>query len=280
MKRILVATDLKQGNEIAFLRAIQLSQTSGASLHVMHVPHQPFHPGASLEATEWRDQIITQIQDFVRQHSHPNAPPAIVHLEDRGDVPATIVQRARLLDAGLLVIGRSMRPEILPDAVFLRTGQILANSPVPVLVALTREPGKYRKILLEGDLSVSPTQALRLVREFGMRGQLKLFVRSAAESGNSGLFGRILNSLHQRRKERYRASARLAFESDGSAADHLSIEFRAGDIGHELFEKLTDKEFDLIGIQQVRRKLRHQDPKVHVITALQQATCDVLANPF
>lgn len=279
MKNILLATDLKTESEFAFIRAIDLAQAAGATLHVTHVPHRQFHPLASTEAAEWRDRVTTYIEDFVRQHANTNARPCIVHIEDRKHVPEAIVQRARLISADLIVIGRSNRPDVLPDAVFLKTGQILENSPVPVLVAMRRRPDAYQNIILEGDLSVPPTFALHLIRQLGITGQLKLMVKSGAAIGHDGIFVRFLNRLQQRKKERYIAHARNAYESRDSVAGDLAIVFVPDNYRNTLYSSLSESSIDLACLIRVRRNLRHKEPKTHLITALQSATCDVLTIP-
>ena len=275
MRKILVATDLGRDSENAFIRAIQLSQLSGATLHVLHVAHRLQVPGTTDESALLHDEIGDRIRDFVGLHAGSSSFEFVAHIENHGRVHERIIQYARTVHPDLVVIGRSARPDVLPDSVFLTTGQVLENAPVPVLVVIQPVSGNYRHILLEADLSTSPADVLKLVRAFGAESRLTLLAKSDVETDNSGLLGRLSARLRRRSKEKFTARV-MAPLVGWHSASAVSVDFVSGDYEGALLSKLRDEEIDLVGLIHMRDKLRHRDSEIHIIAALQTATCDVL----
>nr|MBS0020132.1 universal stress protein [Gammaproteobacteria bacterium] len=149
MKSILVGTDLTGNSENAVIRAIQLSKLSGATLHVLHVNRSVEVPGDPDATALARDEMGERVRNFVGQYAGSSEIECEAHIESRGRVYERVIEYVRKVRADLVVIGRSMRPDVLPDAVFLTTGHVITDSPAPVLVVTQPVSGNYRHILLE-----------------------------------------------------------------------------------------------------------------------------------
>lgn len=277
MKNILVGTDLTADGENAILRAIQLSKLSGATLHVLHVNRgirAPENPDATARL---KAEIGDRIRDFVRQTAGSLGFEYEGHIENLGRVHERIIECAHKVRADLVVIGRSTRLDV-PDSVFLTTGHVITNSPAPVLVVTQPVSGNYRHILLEAPLSISPEAALRPVCDFGPDFRLTLLINAEGESEDSaGIVRRLKTALRRRKYEKYVARIASLLRKRGIAVDRLSRAVVEHDYEVVLLSKLKDKEIDVVGMVQMRRRLSDQDSESNVLVDLQTASCDLLA---
>lgn len=275
MRNILIAFDLDLESENVLVRAIEISRLSGATLHVVHIARRVQGPGA--DNTAWlRDEIRDRVRAFIVKHAGPSKVDFVVHLEMHGRVSEQIIQYAGTLSADLVVIGRSVRPDVLPGSVFLTTGQILAGSPAPVLVVTQPASRSYQQILLEADLSTSTADILPLARLLGAESRLRLLVKTDTALIGAGLLGRLFSRLQRRRKEKFVDRVMLPLQEIMSSECEVTIDFISGDTGEELYSKLADDQIDLVGLIHMHDRLRHREMESQFIVALQSATCDVL----
>ena len=219
-----------------------------------------------------------RIQTFVRQHVTSSDFDCEIHHENRGRVYEAIGHHARELDADLVVIGRSVRPKVIPGSLLLTTGRVIANAYSPVLVVSRPVSGNYVHIVVEADLSSSPERTLTPVRDFGPDIRLTLLSRARAKpDGHASVVQRFQASLHRRRRERFESRAGDLLRQRGLSADRISIEMVAHDYDETLLSKLNDKEIDVVALRSLRQKLRDPDPAIPLLAELQRASCDVLA---
>ena len=280
MKNILVGTDLTVNSENAVVRAIQLSRLSGAKLHVLHVNRSIEVPGNQDATVRNQAEIGDRVRNFVGQYAGSSEIEYEAHIESRGRVYERVIEYVRKVRADLVVIGRSTRPDVLPDSVFLTTAHVITDSPAPVLVVTQPVSGNYRHILLEAPLSISPDAALTPVCDFGADIRLTLLINSEGESqGSAGIIQRLINGFRRRRYEKYVARATRLLRLRGIAEDRLSLAVVEQGYEAVLLSKLKDKEIDVVGMVRVRRKLRDQNPGSSILADLQTASCDLLAKP-
>jgi nucleotide-binding universal stress UspA family protein len=278
MRSVLVATDLTGDSENAFVRAIQLSKLSDATLHVLHVAHMAHLPGRTEDTALLLAEIRDRIQTLVKQYVTPSDFDCEIHLESRGRVYEVIEHHARTVGADLVVIGRSTRPDVIPGSVLLTTGQVIVNAHCPVLVVSRPVAGNYVHILLEADLSTSPERALTPVRDFGPDIRLTLLSRGRAKpDGSAGVVQRLQASLQHRKCERFATRAADFVQQRGLSADRISIEVVEHNYDAALLSKLNDKEIDVVALRSMHEKLRHPDSASPLLAVLQTASCDVLA---
>ena len=272
MRNILVATDLTGDSERALIRAIQLSKLSNAPLHVLHVAHRPHLPGDSARLlAEIQDQVRTLVSQYVTSDFGYG-----IHIESRGRVYEAIDQHARKVGADLVVIGRTTRPDVIPSSVLLTTSQVIVNAHCPVLVVSRPVSGNYLHILLDADLSSPPEKILTPVRDFGPDIRLTLMTPAEPDASTS-IVRRLYASLRHRKCERFAARAANFLQQRGLSADRMSIDVVERDYDAALLSKLNDKEFDVVGLRSMHRKLRRPETATRLLAALQAASCDILA---
>lgn len=277
MRTILVATDRTADGENAVFRAIQLSKLSGAKLHVLHVARSSQVPEKSDQTELFDAEVSDQIRRFSGQYVASSDVEYEVHIESRGRVYEKVVEYARKLRADLVVIGRSARPDVLPDSVFLTTGQVITNSPAPVLVVTQPGSGSYRNILLETHLSMGPEEVLTPVRYFGPDIRLTLLINPPFRSQTSaGIVQRLITAFRRRKCDKYMTRAANLLGIRGAPGNRLSLAVVEDDYEAVLRSKLKDKEIDVVGFVRMHRKLGNQDPGSNFLTELQTASCDVL----
>lgn len=280
MKNILVGTDLTGKSENAVIRAIQLSKLSGATLHVLHVNRSIEVPGNSDATALARAELGERVRDIVRQYAGSSELEYEAHIESRGRVYERVIEYVRKVRADLVVIGRSTRPDVLPDSVFLTTGHVISDAPAPVLVVTQPVSGNYRHILLETHLSNSPEAALAPVHDFGPDIRLTLLIDAEGMPQDSaGLIQRLITGIRRRRYEKYVARAASLLRKRGIAEDRLSPAVVEHDYEAVLLSKLKDEEIDVVGIVGMRRKLHNLDTGSNILADLQTASCDLLAKP-
>jgi nucleotide-binding universal stress UspA family protein len=278
MKNILVGTDLTGKSENAVIRAIQLSKLSGAKLHVLHVNRRITIPGNPDASALVRAEVGNRVRNYIEQYAGSSDIEYEAHIESRGRVYERVVEYARKLRADVVVIGRSTRPDVLPDSVFLTTGRVITNSPAPVLVVTQPVSGNYRHILLEAQLSISPEAALAPVRDFGPDIRLTLLIDAEGETQNpAGLIQRVITGFRRRKYEKYLARAGRLLRIRGIAEERLSLVVVEHDYETVLLSKLKDEEIDIVGMVQMRRRLGNRDLGRSVLADLQTASCDLLA---
>jgi len=277
MKNILVATDLTAASKNAVIRAVQLTKLSGATLHVLHVARGTHLPGDPDATALFHVEIGDRIQDFVERHAGSSNIQYKAHIENRGRVHERVNEYTRKVRADLVVIGRSRRPDVLPDSVFLTTGHVITNSPAPVLVVTQPVSGNYQHIFLEAHVSISPEAAVAPVYDFGPDIRLTFLIDAEGEPQDSaGMIQRAITGFRRRKYEKYVARVTSLLRLRGIDEDQLSFAVVEHDYEAMLLSKLKDKEIDIVGMVRMRRKLINSDSGSSILANLQTASCDLL----
>lgn len=148
VQHILVAHDLSPEADLALRRGAQLARQSGARLSLLHV----LDSRGENDETAARSYLQSRLQENGLGHLAPRL--------RQGRPAEEILAQARGLEADLLVLGRHHRdsPQGFAGTTLER---ILLTSPAPLLLAVNRDTGAYRRALAALDYSRCADRALR-----------------------------------------------------------------------------------------------------------------------
>jgi nucleotide-binding universal stress UspA family protein len=164
--RILAATDFSAPSDAALAQARRLADSTGASLHVLHVVDNMFMRVVLADPRDYETAALRQMQDRVSD--------AILAVE-RSDEPADeITSYARTHDIDLIVMGTHGRGRMAHLLLGSVAEKVARRAPCPVLTMrqapATSAPKKLR-VLVPTDFSSSSDAALgtakRLVAKLG-----------------------------------------------------------------------------------------------------------------
>ena len=147
MKRILTATDLSARSDRAFERALELTEKTGAELHVLYVIDEDL---PSRVSTDLSHAARTDINKRLTAKGKVDS--AVVHVE-MGQPWKVVVEKARDLKADLIIVGTHKNRGIAELFAGTTLERVAKYSETPVLLVLDPVTGPYRKAIVGVDFS-------------------------------------------------------------------------------------------------------------------------------
>jgi nucleotide-binding universal stress UspA family protein len=163
--RILVATDFSAPSDAALAQARRLAESTGASLHVIHVVDNMFMRVVLADPRDYETAALRQMQD--RVSGKDGRPDAILAVE-RSDEPADeITTYARTHEIDLIVMGTHGRGRMAHLLLGSVAEKVARTAPCPVLT-MREAPAtpelKGLRVLVATDFSPSSDAALGLAK--------------------------------------------------------------------------------------------------------------------
>jgi universal stress protein E len=141
-------------NDPALLAAVELARGAGAELHLVRAYDLPpaleatsgFSLGLAGRTQEYREQLSDELRAAAGEGD------AACHVR-HGSPGACLLQVAKEVGAGLLVVGAARRARLRRMVLGTTAQRVLRESPVPVLVVRRPVARPLGRVLLTGDLS-------------------------------------------------------------------------------------------------------------------------------
>src|SRR5271154_5070542 len=173
IRRILVTVKEFNGKPLpAVLKAAQLARGYGAEMELFHALTSPLYSdpvlvreqGLNTLERDLRQQALRRLEaiaDRLRVHSIK------VKVSAEWDYPSheAIIRRAQAIKADLIVVGRHAGKHRMPWLLRLTDGELVRESPVPVLWEKNPRPYRRPAVLAAIDPSHSHEKPLRLDKE-------------------------------------------------------------------------------------------------------------------
>lgn len=147
MKRILVALDLADNKMQPLEKAVELSRSLGATLHILHVTFVPFVSGDDTTIQSRMNDIKSQLEEAARRITYEQ--PFRTHIKNRGRVHDAVHQLAGQLEVDLIIAGQSRRPTDMPKTLLTTSEFIAAHARRPVLLVGRRKHTPYENALID-----------------------------------------------------------------------------------------------------------------------------------
>ena len=128
-------------------KAVELSRSLGASLHILHVTFVPFVSGGDTTIQSRMDDIKSQLEEAVRRIT--NELPFRTHIKNRGRVHDAVHQLAAQMEADLIIAGQSRRPTDMPQTLLTTSEFIAAHARRPVLLVGRQKHTPYENALID-----------------------------------------------------------------------------------------------------------------------------------
>lgn len=166
---ILVGTDFSSSSESAFLVALHLAQKTKAHLHIAHTFIPPFvdpnTPVSLVDALHEQNQAIFKgkLDDLVQQAQAAGVS-AHAHLIF-SDVPSGLTQKAKEIDAQLIVVGKTGESGFIQWFVGSNATHLLNKSEKPLLmIPGGYSPSEFTKLIYATQLEYDETEILQKVK--------------------------------------------------------------------------------------------------------------------
>jgi nucleotide-binding universal stress UspA family protein len=251
--RILVPTDFSKPSDAALAHARRLADSTGATLHVLHVVDNMFLRAVLADPRDYETAALRQLQD--RVPTEDRGAPAILVLE-RSDEPADeITSYARTHDIDLIVMGTHGRGRMAHLLLGSVAEKVARTAPCPVLTMrdnpLTSSVENLR-ILVPTDFSPSSDAALgcanRLAAQLGGSIRMLHVIENAAVGtsfGSEVFIPEPPEGLTERTMEaRIQLSQRIL--EDGRSRVSVTGDVIHGPVGAMITAYAGDTGFDLI----------------------------------
>jgi nucleotide-binding universal stress UspA family protein len=251
--RILVATDFSAPSEAAFAYGRSLAESTGASLHVLHVVDNMFMRAVLANPRDYETAALRQMQD--RMPAQAGGPTAVLAVE-RSDEPADeITSYARLHEIELIVMGTHGRGRMAHLLLGSVAETVARTAPCPVLTMREAAPAPGAdgfRILVPTDFSPCSDAALGYAKRIAarLRGSiclLHVFEHSAvAPSPGSELF--IPEPPQMRQERAANAQSQLARRvlADSRSRVKVTTDVLFGPTGAMITAYAGDHGFDVI----------------------------------
>jgi nucleotide-binding universal stress UspA family protein len=175
--RILVPTDFSKPSDAALAHARSLAESTGATLHVLHVVDNMFLRTVLADPRDYETAALKQLQDRVPVEDR--GAPAILVVE-RSDEPADeITSYARTHDIELIVMGTHGRGRMAHLLLGSVAEKVARTAPCPVLTMRDNpltSSAKGLRILVPTDFSPSSDAALGWAKRLAakLRGSVRM----------------------------------------------------------------------------------------------------------
>ncbi len=156
VERILVPLDFSPGAGRALERVARIAATAPCEVHLLHV-RAPASTGAAQDRAE---AALARARALIERAAGGSCR---VNVQERSGKPyVEIIQRARELGAGLIVLGRNRPPGLLGTTLT----RVVHMSDVPTLVVSRRARGPYRRALVAVEIDPSARSLIELACRF------------------------------------------------------------------------------------------------------------------
>lgn len=161
MKNILLATDLASETDRALERAIRLTSTLKASLHILHVCPPHSFPGIDQSASPTQKVAQNRLERYLSDNQTlGELQPDITAVEGR-EPYKEIIKLADNIDAELIVMGMHGKSKLRDLFSGTTIERVLRKGNQPVLMVKDKPHEDYKRLLVGTDFSAGSSQALQ-----------------------------------------------------------------------------------------------------------------------
>jgi universal stress protein E len=162
LKSILAASDLSSRAKPALQRAVQLAESTGARLTVLHVVEDDLLGDSMYAATGKAEELLTrQLQDL-------RAPDSCEVAVATGHAFHVIGEEARAHEADLIVMGAHRRQFLRDVFVGTTIERVTRTAGRAVLMANSGAGERWRKVFIATDMSEASGHAARMAHDLGL----------------------------------------------------------------------------------------------------------------
>lgn len=157
IRKVLAATDLSEQSRLAISRATSICREHGAHLELLHVIEE-LPPPELFSLDRWLEKARQQLQD---EAAIPLSQGIPCRCEvERGKDFVSIIRRARMLMADLIVVGAHGHHSVRDNLLGTTAEKLVRKATFPVLVVMQPPQNVYRRVLVPTDFSDGSRQAL------------------------------------------------------------------------------------------------------------------------
>ncbi|MBM3267948.1 MAG: universal stress protein [Candidatus Sericytochromatia bacterium] len=284
-ERVLIATDLSEGADLAIARAGWLPLADSAEVHLVHVLAPDERAQAERRARESLDKAA---QTLAELRYRSGGSPLVVRRDVlRGDAFGSISLAILEDGSDLVVVGRHGRRGIMGHFLGSTAEQLVRKVGLPVLVAHVRPEGPYRKPLFATAFEAGADRVLTaLFRVTGSGADRIEMMHAVEEIPGDGLLVAGASPAEEQRyyEEQFSHAARAASalaRGAGSAGEKLELVVRIGSAASVVIDEASGRETDLIAVgTRARAGLPRLLLGTTAGTVLREAPCDVLIVPL
>ncbi len=174
MKNIVLATDLGTETNRAFGRAVKLASTLSAKLHIVHIcPVYAFSAKKKTSISLKQDAEDT-IKNALADAKGIKKSQAIITVIEGGETFTQIINYAKKVKAGLIVMGIHGKVKLLDMFVGTTIERVIRKGITPVLMVRDKPQKDYGKVLVGADFSDGATQAFHIALQLATKGDFHL----------------------------------------------------------------------------------------------------------
>lgn len=243
---ILVATDFSSAAQRAVLRAAQLGIEHQAPLEILHVM-EALPPGEESRPETTATAVESRLAEVAAQLDRPGL--SIRHRVEQGKDFVAIIQRARQMQANLVVIGA--QGEHAPQNTFFgTTAQKLSrkgNTPLLVVKQPTQTP--YRRTLVATDFSSASRQALEVAMQIAPQAEIDLlhvfWIWGESRLGMVGAGPQERSSYRRQIEDSAAVTLQEWLDKNDLGARHINLHVRQGHPATVITQLAQERQADL-----------------------------------
>jgi len=261
LSRILVATDLWQGSEVAYAHTIELARRFDADVTLLHVSELTFYEVVTApEATRYLEQANALIAHRINvdQGRLRAAGLRVETVERSGDPSEQIADVAEACNADLIVLGRPVGRNERHIVLGSTVKRVLHRVDRPVLIAMQKAGSdapfsRYERILSTNDLSADSERGFAYASELASAVDAKVTLAHVLRVPRSLALlpgepplevpSEATHSVHQEREDELMKLARKADATDTDL--HLVV---GHDVAARIAEAAVETSADLVVI--------------------------------
>lgn len=156
--RVLVGIDLTERSRNAFSRAVEMAQSRGAALTLLHVTSDAL----PAQVATAHDTFAADVLHDLVAKAHTEGVANVAQVLVRGRDYETIIEQARTDNASLIVIGTHRPSSLFQDMLGTTADRVLRYGAFPLLLVRTKAERAYNTILVAVDFSSASRKALEL----------------------------------------------------------------------------------------------------------------------
>lgn len=190
-KKILLPTDFNENAEQAYRYALEISKKTGADLHLFHAIEEPYDFATRVEEVVQtkKDQAYTRLQQMMNEarESERYSDLAIYSEIKRGKPFPSILNKARELDAELIIVGTKGESSLKRILYGNVTSSVILESDIPVLTVPSNSKKPYLdRFIFATDFREQDIQSLRKTVEFARFFDAEVHIVHVTESETMG----------------------------------------------------------------------------------------------
>lgn len=165
MENILLTTDLASSSDRAMERAVRISKSTGAKLHILHIAAPYPLPGKEASALSFQQDGENLVRAHLDSYREAGGVDADITILQGGEVFAHILEQAHKVKADLIVMGVHGKARFRDLFVGTTIERVVRRGVKPVLMVKDKPTGPYQDVIAGIDFTPGSRSALRLALE-------------------------------------------------------------------------------------------------------------------